>query len=435
LTFRLAYFSPLRPVQSGISDYSADLLPYLAERFDTCLVTDHYQPIMTGKLAHLPIMNPEEFMRRRSDFFPCYQMGNSVYHQYMLACMKANPGLLTLHDVNLRGLFNFLAARRAVPEGWYIPGPGSEPELNSPCVNNALGVAVHSNYAVSLLCRKYPGLNIGKIDMGVAAPPAIDQQLARAQLGIGSTEFAIGSFGHIIPKKRIHVVLAAFAVFSSIYPQARYYLVGKSAEYYPLEIVRQLSLEGKVVITGYANTELFNKYLHAMDVCVNLRYPDDGETSATMIRAFAAAKPVLYTPSGSGAELPSGIALPIPPNSSEAALITATLARLCNEPLIGKLIGEKARRYYDANHLPEKAAANYIRMITSISSASGAGGAGDCRDGNRGGRSSGAIFDHTVAGQRGNKADFVHNGGNGSENRSGSAGNSGSVRRPWYRVL
>jgi hypothetical protein len=28
---RLAYFSPINPVQSGISDYSEELLPYLAD--------------------------------------------------------------------------------------------------------------------------------------------------------------------------------------------------------------------------------------------------------------------------------------------------------------------------------------------------------------------------------------------------------------------
>jgi glycosyltransferase involved in cell wall biosynthesis len=425
---RLAYFSPLKPVQSGISDYSADLLPYLAEQFDTSLVTDYYQPALTGQLARLPIMNPEEFWRRRRDFFPCYQMGNSVYHQYMLACMKANPGLLTLHDVNLRGLFNFLAAARTIPEGWHIPGSNLEPELNSPCVNLALGVVVHSSYAVSLLRKKYPGLYLQKINMGVAPPPPdIDQQLARQQLGISSTEFAIGSFGHIIPKKRIHIFLEAFAAFSSSYPKARYYLVGKSADHYPLEIIRRLGLDNRVVITGYTDTELFNKYLHAMDVCVNLRYPEDGETSATMIRAFAAAKPVLYTPCGAGAELPAGIALPIPANSSEIRLITTTLIRLCLEPLLSKLIGEKARRYYNANHLPERTAADYIRMITTLSSGSGTGFGGNGSVGDSAGRGLGTA-------KQSNKSEFMH-GGNGSENRSGSAGNSGNVQRPWNRIL
>jgi glycosyltransferase involved in cell wall biosynthesis len=408
LAIKLAYFSPLNPVQSGISDYSADLLPYLAEEFEICLVTDHYQPILGGKLTHLPVKSSEEFERYRSDFFPCYQMGNSIYHQYMLACMNVNPGLLTLHDVNLRGLFNFLEVQRrdsSIPHNWVIPGPDSEPELNSPCISHALGVVVHSNYAANLLRRKYRGLYIEKIDMGVAAPPCLDMQLARAQLGIGNFEFAIGSFGHIIPKKRIHVVLEAFRAFSSSYPHTRYYLVGESAGGYPLEIIRRLGLENRVVVTGYTDTELFNKYLCAMDVCVNLRYPEDGETSATMIRAFAAAKPVLYTPSGSGAEVPSGIALPILPNASEAGVIAATFARLCSEPILGRLIGEKARRYYYANHLPGKAAAKYIKMIYTLG-----------------------------ASQQSNKSDSMH-GGNCSENRSGSAGNSRSVRRPWYRVL
>ena len=34
MTLRLDYLSPLPPVRSGISDYSVDLLPHLAERCD-----------------------------------------------------------------------------------------------------------------------------------------------------------------------------------------------------------------------------------------------------------------------------------------------------------------------------------------------------------------------------------------------------------------
>ena len=37
---RLAYFSPLPPARSGIADYSADLLPALAERADVTLFAD-----------------------------------------------------------------------------------------------------------------------------------------------------------------------------------------------------------------------------------------------------------------------------------------------------------------------------------------------------------------------------------------------------------
>ena len=42
---RLAYFSPLNPLQSGISDYSEELLPALAERADIDLFVDGFEPV------------------------------------------------------------------------------------------------------------------------------------------------------------------------------------------------------------------------------------------------------------------------------------------------------------------------------------------------------------------------------------------------------
>ncbi len=41
---RIAYFSPLNPVESGISDYSEDLLPWLAAYLDIDLFVDGYRP-------------------------------------------------------------------------------------------------------------------------------------------------------------------------------------------------------------------------------------------------------------------------------------------------------------------------------------------------------------------------------------------------------
>ena len=44
LKMKLAYFSPLSPQRSGISDYSEELLPYLAEGSEIALFVDGFQP-------------------------------------------------------------------------------------------------------------------------------------------------------------------------------------------------------------------------------------------------------------------------------------------------------------------------------------------------------------------------------------------------------
>ena len=50
---RLAYFSPMPPARSGIADYSADLLPALAERADVTLFSDG--PVAPGGRPRRPL--------------------------------------------------------------------------------------------------------------------------------------------------------------------------------------------------------------------------------------------------------------------------------------------------------------------------------------------------------------------------------------------
>src|SRR5947208_1304141 len=86
---RVAWFSPLPPVRSGIAAYSAEVLPRLTAHFDI--------ECFTETSAHDFVWSA----RRRAYDLVVYQLGNAPFHDYMWAYLVAYPGLVVLHDARL----------------------------------------------------------------------------------------------------------------------------------------------------------------------------------------------------------------------------------------------------------------------------------------------------------------------------------------------
>jgi len=71
MTLRIAYCSPVNPAPSGISDYSEELLPYLAQYAEiTLFIEDGLRPANPQLIKHLPIkpMRQLERLARRGVF-------------------------------------------------------------------------------------------------------------------------------------------------------------------------------------------------------------------------------------------------------------------------------------------------------------------------------------------------------------------------------
>src|ERR1700704_4742318 len=88
-TMRVAWFSPLPPVRSGVAAYSADLLPHLTARSAVDCFTES---------------NAHDFVwqaQRQPYDLVVYQLGNAPCHDYMWAYLAAYPGLVVLHDARL----------------------------------------------------------------------------------------------------------------------------------------------------------------------------------------------------------------------------------------------------------------------------------------------------------------------------------------------
>ena len=122
--------------------------------------------------------------------------------------------------------------------------------------------------------------------MGVPLPPLIERDAARRRLGLPLDAPLLASFGHVNPYKRVESVLRALRVLRERHAGLHYILVGSVSANYDLRaLVQRHGLEDAVTITGYVERAAFEEYVAAADICLNLRHPTAGETSASLAAA------------------------------------------------------------------------------------------------------------------------------------------------------
>ncbi len=379
---RLAYFSPLPPARSGIADYSAELLPHLAERADVTVFAARPSPSIAG----IEIEPIGEYERRREEFdLPLYQMGNSAHHDAIYDHLLRFPGVVVLHDSFLHhfirhhtvGWGDWLGYGRELAyslgcDGRRLAGtiragaaepPLFELPLNRRLIDAAPGLIVHSQYAAGLIRRARPGAVVGVVPAPAASHPGHSR---RAELGIPDDAVLFASYGQITAEKQIELALRAFGRLREEYPQAHYLLVGEaSPDVDLLSQVAALDLGDSVHHAGYAaDLAAFVDWIHTADVVVNLRQPTVGETSAVALRAMADGKPLIVFDHGWYGELPDDAALKTPP-ADEAALRQA-MARLAGSAELRRSLGDAALAYARDNGRPSHVAGLYIAFLAQL---------------------------------------------------------------------
>src|SRR5262245_36833711 len=99
LVVRLAWFSPVPPVPSGVAVCTADLLNGLSGTHAIDVYVD--EPV--ARLA-ADTRSAHDFVwqHRRSPYdLTVYQVGNSSHHDYLWPYLFRYPGLAVLHDAHL----------------------------------------------------------------------------------------------------------------------------------------------------------------------------------------------------------------------------------------------------------------------------------------------------------------------------------------------
>jgi glycosyltransferase involved in cell wall biosynthesis len=176
----------------------------------------------------------------------------------------------------------------------------------------------------------------------------------------------IGSFGFLNSLKRIPQLLDAFAVVRARRPAARLLLVGPQSPEVELERrIASLGLEDAVVREGYVSEDRLWSLIAACDVCVSLRWPTMGETSAGMIRILSLAKPLVVSDVDAFRELPDAVALKVPVDEWEVETLAAALDLLSSRPDVRAQMSEAARAYAAHEHDVDRAAEAYVEALTA----------------------------------------------------------------------
>lgn len=386
---RVAYFTPLQPVESGISQYSEDLIPWLATALDLDIVVDNYMPMLASALAPARIVPARRFDRRAYDAV-VVQMGNSPAHNYMVPLALDRPDVLVLHDIVLHHLMVWRAVqgrggrdayRREMRARYGERGEavaaqvlrGQNPAamfafpLNEAFIRSARCVVTHSPSSSAWVQRLVPGARTHVIPMGVPLLGPADRESARARLNISPNTFVILSLGRVNPFKRMPAVFRAVRVLADAMPDVTLLVVGGDSPHYDLtRLARFAGIERAVRRLGHVPDDQLPDLFAAADVCINLRYPTAGETSAAVLRLMSAGLPTIVTDTGAFADLPDDSVLKVSPDAFEGETLIAFLRALATDQAFRHAVGANARAYVEREHTMRRAAEGYLDAIQEV---------------------------------------------------------------------
>lgn len=379
---RIAFFTPLPPLESGIADYSVDIINALIDFFDIDVyIDDGYKPDQLLD-ERVRILSHKKFNGNRNQYNETvFQMGNSLFHDYMWPYVTKHGGLVVLHDYNMHGVIQAKMlglqnkpeeyrkvllcdlAEKEVKECMDAVGSWkrldtirTKIELNGFLINHADKIIVHSDEAKRKLLEKDISRSVRRIRHYAKIEPLADVRKAKKEIGIDPDTVVLAAFGGIHQTKRAVPILRAFARLHSEFDQVQLVFSGKldsSLEDEFNKTVRELHLQDSVMVTGYQDLDTFLKYMDATDICLNLRWPYNGETSGSLMRMLAKGKCIIVNDIGSFSEIPDEAIVKLPSveyltSEQETSIIYDALYNLCKNEEARRYISESARKYAEA---------------------------------------------------------------------------------------
>lgn len=391
---RLAYISPLPPERSGISDYSADLLPELSRHYDIDVIVAQ-EAVSDIWIKANSTLRTVAWFREHADTYDrvLYHFGNSHFHQHMFGLLEDVPGVVVLHDFFLSSILANMDFAGYQPNSWakalyqshgyeavqkhFHASDNTEAVWHYPCnlgvLRSALGVVVHSQNSRRLADQWY---GKGVADDWAIIPllrvpeHGIDRAEARRQLKLNHDDFVVCSFGLLGPIKLNHRLLNAWLA-SKLAKSANCVLIFVGENHggdYGAELIttiRRSGLDKRIRITGWADADTFHHYLAAADIGVQLRTLSRGETSAAVLDCMNFGLPTIVNANGSMADLLDDGVLKLSDEFDDAELIAALETLWC-DPSSRQQLGEKAREIILEHHAPRSCADQYAQAIETV---------------------------------------------------------------------
>lgn len=387
---KLAYVSPLPPERSGISDYSAELLPELARHYDIDVIIAQDSISDPWIKANCSVRNVEWFKAHANHYDRVlYHLGNSPFHQHMFDLLDKVPGLVVLHDFFLGHVTEYIGAVSKNGNVWPatlyeeygysalkerfkgdVASIAWKYPANLRVLQKALGIIVHSENSKRLAALwhgEHSADDWAVIPLMRTPALVTDRAASRNLLTIEHDAFVVCSFGLLGPNKNNHRLLDSWLA-SALAKNDKCVLmfVGENdgGEYGAqlLEKIANNNFQVRIHITGWTDTITYQHYLAAADVGVQLRTLSRGETSAAVLDCMNYGLATIVNANGSMADLPDDAVWKLPDEFEDVQLITA-LETLWQETTQRQQLGKNARNIVSMQHAPRNCADRYVNAI------------------------------------------------------------------------
>ena len=417
---RLAWFSPMPPVRSGIAAYSAEVVAELSRDHHLDVFVDTSSSAARAQLD----LHSTGAPRSAHDFvwqhhtrpydLIIYQLGNSSHHDFAWPYLFRYPGLTVLHDAHLHHARAAALLRERRASDYRAEFASNHPDLRRDfaelavagfdthllyaapmtrlVVDASLITAVHSPLLIAGLRDASPSARLETIRLGHGqriSPAERDgaRERVRRQLGVADDAPLFGVFGGLSPEKRIPQILDALERVRPYLPGVRLLLAGAPASHYDIAAdVTRRGLQEAVRLTGYIESESdLTSHLAACDVSLNLRWPTAREVSGPWLRALAAGVPTItmdlahfadvpsldprtWAPSGCTARTlcdsaePVTVAIDI---LDEDHSLQLAMRRLGEDDELRSRLSAAGQRYWDREHSQRAMISDYQRVIAA----------------------------------------------------------------------
>lgn len=394
---RLAYISPLRPEKTGISNYSAELLFELTQHYNIDVIVNQKNVTDSWINTHCHVRSVAWFKKHAHEYDGriLYHMGNSEFHQHMFELIAHYPGIVVLHDFFLSGILSHLELCRTKPKIWtnalyQSHGYGAVAKrhakkanlekiiftypCNFPILQQASAIITHSLFSYEL-ARYWYGENINNVlwshipHLRLLPPPVTPsmKREVRAKLGFAEDDFIVCSFGLTGKLKLNDRLLNAWLASSLVQdPRCRLIFVGDNGgDVFGRKLAEKVASAKAacpIKITGFVSPEVYQQYLIAADMAVQLRTNTLGETSGAVLDGMGHGLPMIINAHGTMKDISEDCVHFLPDSFSDEELRDA-LNSLKENAEAREQLGKKARNYIKTQHDPRTIARRYVESI------------------------------------------------------------------------
>ncbi len=394
---KINWFSPLPPDHTEIANYTARLLPALERKFDTTVWTATNK--WNGELNEICRIN--RFSEKSIDWktinlggFPIYHIGNNIhFHGDIIKAARACPGIVVVHDLSVhetvmnlclyRGhgraeyfdiLYRFGGSKAVDMGKQFLDDQSIDTNTLSEkyplfeyVLRNARGVITHNPLNARVIRGFSPApvlyAPLPYVRRTDILPPVVRTEKSE-------TPYQLVLFGYLgSSNRRLKPFLEAFKECKS---RNRFKIViaGKYREKEVGQWIQDLSLGKHVKPMGFLPEDDLEILLHESDLCINLRWPSRGESSATLLRIWNHSLPSLVTNTDYYSTVPKDAVSMVDPYNEKADIISHLEAFALNpEPYYQK--GLAAREHLEREHSTDAFAGFLGDFLPTVEAARG----------------------------------------------------------------